>query len=190
MKKIPTLFLRDSNNRQVYNEVTPGCEWVRRGLGIATIKYDGTACLIDHKGNLWRRYTYKPSADRDGPPPYFDPSTDFDPERGKQEGWLPVDESPSCKYHREAIGTSLNPEPGTYELVGPKINGNPERMDRHELIPHGNSEIGNAPTDFERLKEALTQNKFYHSIEGIVWHHPDGRMAKIKLKDFGITRRV
>jgi len=26
------------------------------------------------------------------------------------------------------------------------------------------------------------------NIEGIVWHHPDGRMAKIKARDFGIKR--
>jgi hypothetical protein len=25
-------------------------------------------------------------------------------------------------------------------------------------------------------------------IEGIVWHHSDGRMAKIKLRDFGHKR--
>ena len=24
-------------------------------------------------------------------------------------------------------------------------------------------------------------------IEGIVWHHPDGRMAKIKRRDFGLS---
>jgi hypothetical protein len=28
-----------------------------------------------------------------------------------------------------------------------------------------------------------------HDIKGIVWHHPDGRMAKIKGKDFGINRK-
>jgi hypothetical protein len=26
------------------------------------------------------------------------------------------------------------------------------------------------------------------NIEGIVWHHPDGRMAKLKLRDFGVKR--
>jgi hypothetical protein len=25
----------------------------------------------------------------------------------------------------------------------------------------------------------------HKDIEGIVWHHPDGRMVKIKKKDFG-----
>lgn len=34
--------------------------------------------------------------------------------------------------------------------------------------------------DYEALKEFM--NTFPH--EGIVWHHPDGRMVKIKRKDF------
>jgi hypothetical protein len=25
-------------------------------------------------------------------------------------------------------------------------------------------------------------------IEGIVWHHPDGKMVKIKTRDFGIKK--
>ncbi len=27
-----------------------------------------------------------------------------------------------------------------------------------------------------------------HDVEGIVWHHPDGRMAKLKARDFGLKR--
>ena len=40
---------------------------------------------------------------------------------------------------------------------------------------------GAAPTT---IKAYLADGK----IEGIVWHHPDGRMVKIKAKDFGIKR--
>jgi hypothetical protein len=29
----------------------------------------------------------------------------------------------------------------------------------------------------------------YKDIEGIVWHHSDGRMVKIKGKDFGLKRK-
>ena len=28
----------------------------------------------------------------------------------------------------------------------------------------------------------------HHDVEGVVWRHPDGRMAKIKGRDFGIVR--
>lgn len=39
-----------------------------------------------------------------------------------------------------------------------------------------------APHDFEGIKGFLAENV----IEGLVWHHPDGRMAKIKRRDFGL----
>lgn len=48
MKKIKSVFKRDyEGNRQVYDEVTPGCEWVLAGEGVATEKYDGSAMMID-----------------------------------------------------------------------------------------------------------------------------------------------
>ena len=43
MKKIPTIFLRDEQDRKhVTNQINPECQWVFDGKGIATIKYDGT----------------------------------------------------------------------------------------------------------------------------------------------------
>jgi hypothetical protein len=52
MKKIPTLFKRENSlpNNPVKNEITPGCEWVLKGLGIATHKWGGTCCLIKEGG--------------------------------------------------------------------------------------------------------------------------------------------
>jgi hypothetical protein len=71
-------------------------------------------------------------------------------------------------------------EDGTYELCGPKVQGNPEGMDAHVLVPHGKFVLREAPRDFEGLAAWLRENPY----EGIVWHHPDGRMAKLKRKDF------
>lgn len=72
-------------------------------------------------------------------------------------------------------------EPGTYELCGPKINGNPEGYDRHVLISHEYAEeLHGVPRDYDGLAAWLADCEF----EGIVWHHPDGRMAKIKRRDF------
>ena len=80
MKKIPSLFKRNYDTHKIYNEVTEGCEWVIKGEGMATRKYDGTACLI-REGNLFKRYDCKkgretPSA-MDGFPcqPKPDPET-------------------------------------------------------------------------------------------------------------------
>jgi hypothetical protein len=56
-------------------------------------------------------------------------------------------------------------------------------MDRHRLIPHG-QRVVDAPRTFDGLRDYLDRAH----IEGVIWHHPDGRMVKIKAKDFGIDR--
>ena len=53
------------------------------------------------------------------------------------------------------------------------------------LVKHGDEVLHNCPRTFGALREYLTM----HDIEGVVWHHQDGRMVKIKGKDFGIKRK-
>jgi hypothetical protein len=72
-------------------------------------------------------------------------------------------------------------EDGTYELCGPKINGNPERLDEHIFIRHGSEVID----DVKRLWDDLRDLLHAASYEGIVFHHPDGRMCKIRRDDYG-----
>lgn len=48
------------------------------------------------------------------------------------------------------------------------------------------AEYNDVPIEFEALKTWLTDK----DIEGIVWHHPDGRMVKIKKKDFRLKRET
>lgn len=186
MQKIISLFQRDyEGNRQVYNQVVPGAEWVLAGEGIATRKYDGTCVLIEN-GTMWKRYEVKPGKT---PPPGFRPANDVDEITGKQQGWLPVNAAdPADRWHVEALwNDDADPsdyENGTYELVGPKIQGNPEGLDTHMLLRHGSSLLPGAPRNFVGIREYLTNVR----IEGIVWHHPDGRMVKIKGRDFGIKR--
>jgi hypothetical protein len=56
VRKIPTVFVRDPENRsRVLPEVTPGCEWVLAGEGKATRKYDGTCVMLDDAGQWWNR---------------------------------------------------------------------------------------------------------------------------------------
>ena len=74
---------------------------------------------------------------------------------------------------------------GTYELLGPKVQGNVEQFSAHTLLAHGRELLPDAPRDFDSLRAY-----FDGSIEGIVWHHPDGRMVKIKGRDFGIKRKA
>ena len=182
MKKIPTLFERDWNGdrSRVLDKPHKDCGWVFAGEGIATIKLDGTACRV-LDGKLYKRRELKPT---DNAPEYFY-FADKDLETGKIVGWMPISDGPEDRWHREAFAAMTNPADGTYELVGPKIQGNPEKRPQHELIRHGDIVCGPVPRTFNELKEWLTGK----DLEGIVFHHPDGRMAKIKLRDFGLKRQ-
>lgn len=180
MKKIISLFQRDygSGERLVRNEIVPGAEWVVAGEGVATRKWDGTCCMMRH-GLLFKRYDAKHGKT---PPEGFLSAQDPDPKTGHWPGWLAVRNAPEDWMHNKAVRICL-PD-GTYELVGPKINGNPDGFADYYLMPHGLVTLPHAPRDFDGLKAFLSMT----DIEGIVWHHPDGRMVKIKGKDFGIQR--
>lgn len=56
MKKIPTIFEREFANHRVVgisNKVTPGMEWVLKGEGAATVKYDGACVVPELFGWTW-----------------------------------------------------------------------------------------------------------------------------------------
>ena len=67
---------------------------------------------------------------------------------------------------------------------GPHVQGNPERLSREVLICHGGEVLSDCPRDYAGLRAYLATR----DIEGVVWHHPDGRMAKVKARDFGLAR--
>lgn len=182
MQKIPSLFVRPHGNGQkfVINEVNPKCQWVIDGEGVATRKFDGTCCLV-RDGKLYRRRECKIG----GKIPDDFEECERDETTGKIFGWVPVDPmNPECRYHAEAWKYhSLDNKPltnGTYELCGPKVQGNPERFLIHALVKHGQEQLPECPRTFEGVRGYLLGVNY----EGIVWHHPDGRMAKIKKRDF------
>lgn len=180
MKKIISLFARNyDGDRLVRDEVVAGAEWVIAGEGIATRKYDGTCCLV-RAGALYKRYDVKRGRT---PPPDFEPAQEPDEVTGHHPGWVPVGAGPEDRWHREAFAAELGVPDGTYELCGPKVQGNPEGFVGHVLVRHGAMPV-DAPRDFAAIREFLKDGR----IEGIVWHHPDGRMVKIKAKDFGWKR--
>lgn len=182
MKKIPTVFERDWNGdrSRVVNIPHKDCAWVIAGEGQATVKIDGTCCMI-RDGRMFKRRELRKA---DATPPDFELAME-DEETGKRVGWMPVGDGPEDRWHREAFARMVPPyEDGTYELVGPKVQGNVENYPHHELLLHGSTIIEDVPHDFEGLRTWMDGQ----NIEGIVWHHPDGRMAKLKLRDFGLKR--
>lgn len=175
MKKIISLYQRNyDGDRLVRDELVPGAEWVAAGEGVATRKFDGTCCMV-RGGKLFKRYDAKAGK---VPPAGFEPAQEPDAATGHRPGWLPVGDGQDDRWHREAMKPDL-PD-GTYELVGPKVQGNPEGFDVHTLVRHGAELLFDVPRTFAELKKYLRAVP----IEGIVWHHPDGRMVKIKRKDF------
>lgn len=187
MKKIPTLFKRDfTNNGQIIPEYSEGTEWVVKGEGVATRKHDGTSVLI-RDGKMYKRYELRPGKEA----PYGFQQVDHDETTGKSVGWVEVGNGAEDKWFIESIKNhGANPDKviltdGTYELLGPKVQGNPEHAEEHYLQPHRLAETyPNVPVEFEVLKTWLEGK----DIEGIVWHHPDGRMVKIKKKDYRLKR--
>jgi hypothetical protein len=185
MKKIPTIFDRDwdGDPSRVVNVPHPDCAWVFAGEGVATRKVDGTCCLI-RDGKFYKRREVR---NGDKMPADFE-MAEHDEQTDKIVGWIPVGDGPEDRYHREAWDVAGILLDGTYELLGPKVQGNPEHARASILIRHGDGTAGpvsDVPRTFDGLREWLAGR----DIEGLVFHHSDGRMAKIKLRDFGLKRQ-
>lgn len=179
MKKIQSLFQRNyDGDRRVRNEVTPGAEWVINGEGVATRKFDGTCCLM-RDGQLFKRYELKRGKIA---PAGFMPAQEPDAVTGDVPGWLPITEQD--KWHQEALINERPIPDGTYELCGPKVQGNPEGFSRHILVRHSVELLIDCPRDFGGIKAYLQA----HDYEGVVWwrdlSNPDCDKVKIKRKDF------
>ncbi len=186
MKKIISLFQRNyDGDRLVRDELVPGAEWVAAGEGVATRKFDGTCCMV-RAGKLFKRYDAKTGKE---PPAGFEPAqSEPDANTGHWPGWLPVGDGPDDARHREGFAHYLGYAPiedGTYELCGPNVQGNPEQKPVHMLVKHGAEVLHDCPRTFDALREYLSDG----AIEGVVWWHEDGRLVKIKGKDFGIKRK-
>ena len=179
MQKIPTMFVRDESKpgHPVTDEWKPECIWVRQGAGVPTVKLDGTNVKVEN-GLLFKRQ--KP---KDG---------DYD-----NAAYVPCDPAnPADRWAWEAFDAASTfdvgpvrtpPGDGIYELVGPKIQGNPQQHVAHTLV----RVVPWSPrvavvAEPERTFTGLRNYLEAHPIEGLVFHHPDGRMAKIKRRDFGL----
>lgn len=184
MKKIPTMFERDWNGdrSRVLDQVNESCRWVFAGEGVATRKYDGM-CTAIINGVFYKRREVKPGQTT----PHGWIPVMADDETGKEVGWVPVGNGPEDRYLLAAFDNrpENDRDDGTYEFLGPKSQGNIEKFDEHRLVKHRDAEgYQNVPRTFNELCAWLE----CRDIEGLVFHHPDGRMAKIKKRDFGQKR--
>ena len=185
MKKIPTLFKRDEGNRKY---VTLEYAVILPPHVLATQKLDGV-CVAHFNGDWWFRREVNPQ--KHEPDGWV--GVDKDEGTGKRVGWEPAKNSGFYLYLREAldeddslvddIADSDEDTPLTYELLGPKINGNPHGEGDHWLYPHGRFELsdvpdGEDPEEIQRFVRSLPKE-----IEGIVWWHDCKPVAKLKRRD-------
>ena len=187
MRKIASLFVRNyDGDRRVRDEVVSGSEWVGLGEGVATRKWDGVAVMVRDNA-VYKRFDAKAGRN---PPQGFEPLQDApDVNTGHWPGWVPT-KLPDDRWLLEGITWGIKhvfpagvPN-GTYEVCGPRIGtrhgANPEGLTEHILITHGQDVLHDCPRTYAELKSYLQAR----TIEGVVWHHLNGRMVKIKKNDF------
>lgn len=183
MEKIPTLFERDDHFR-VVDRPRAECAWVFNGEGVATEKLDGTNVrLTVRSGHLVRvekrRNPTKAQKQQGIVDGWY---TDTDP-YSAEDKWILV-----ATGHTDVSGWPDGEHP--CEALGPHIQGNPLGLAEHRCVPFNLTvpEYGDVPRGYADLAGYLAtlESRFApgHLAEGIVFHHPDGRRAKIKRKDF------
>lgn len=188
MPKLQSPFVRKEINGiyQVTPEIEEGYDWVFEDETVMAIeKLDGTNVSIEIRDGqivgIWNRTTRIP---------FFN--------RGKQFIIKGILNSFEKKYI-EFLGDGQH----FGELIGPKVNGNPYKLKEHLWIPfesYGQKHLaytcwGKYPKTFESISEwfkelmplynlrlhgKTEEGTLDHFVEGIVFTHPDGRMAKLR----------
>ncbi len=192
MEKIPTIFERGEDFR-VIDQIRQGCEWVFSGEGTATEKLDGTNVRLTIRSGHCVRVEKRRNP------------TKVQKNKGIIDGWyVDADQNgQEDKWIFEAVeNTDVSAWPdGEHpcEALGPQIQGNPLGLQQHRCVPF-NLQIPlyeGLPRTYAGLQKALaeleSQYSPQHLAEGIVFHHPDGKRAKIKRKDFpasGFSERM
>jgi hypothetical protein len=187
MEKIPTLFERDEGFH-VVDRPRAECAWVFDGEGVGTEKLDGTNIRLTVRSGRLVRVEKRRNPSK------------VQKQQGIVDGWyVDVDEhSPEDKWIIAAAGdTDVSGWPdGEHpcEALGPRIQGNPLGLGGSTCVPFNLAvpSYEDVPRTFAGLRDYLAalESRYApgHLAEGIVFHHADGRRAKIKRKDFARPR--
>jgi hypothetical protein len=183
MEKIPTLFERDDRFR-VMDRPKAECAWVFDGEGVGTEKLDGTNVRLTVRSGRLVRVEKRRNPNK------------LQKKQGIVDGWYvdTAEDSAEDKWIVEAAGNTdvsdWSDAEHPCEALGPRIQGNPLGLDQHRCVPFNLQAPAyeGVPRSYDELRDFLAalDSKFApgHFAEGIVFHHPDGRRAKIKGKDF------
>lgn len=214
MEKIPSIFERGENFK-VINKVTKGCEWVFRGEGKATEKLDGANVRLTIRNGFVVRVEKRrnPSTSQKVNGIFHSWYTDAHPDRPENKWIHEAAEHtqtwswPDGEIPCEAMGPKIQGNPlGLEQHICVPLT------DFTEFVEVGDDEDGFWENDFKPFLESCAELPVYdvpdrsfdalqallfdldskyspgHLAEGIVFHHPDGRRAKIKRKDFPLPR--
>ena len=186
MPKIESPFIRKEINGDyiVIPEITEGYGWVFEDESVMAIeKLHGTNVSIQITDGIivgiWNRTERIP---------FFN--------KGKQHIVMGILNSYG-KGYTEFLGDGQH----FGELIGPKVNGNPYKLDEHLWIPFETfcqkhlkyKSWGKYPKDFNTISDWFKELMPLYSsmkgnkegfVEGIVFTHPDGRMAKLRCDMF------
>lgn len=184
MKKIPTIFERDwDGDRTVIDKYTGTYDF---STALATEKIDGMNVRVTVRNHTLVRLEKRRNPDK------------LQKAKGIVDPWyVDADEyGPEDKYlwlaARQMRLDDVEDGEWSGEAVGPNIQGNPLNLKTPVVILFSckadTMKLSNVPTDYDGLKAYLPTAKSVVGnncgIEGIVWHWPNGDMAKIKTKDF------
>jgi len=183
MPKIECPFVRKmiNGNYIVINEINPEYNWVFEDDSVMAIeKLNGTnVSVVIEEGTVTQVYN----------------RTERIPFINKGKSWIIEGLLNSKKRgYLEFLGD------GQFfgELIGPKVNGNPYKLDEHLWIPFSTfaqehlkyKSWGKYPKDFKTISNwfkddllPLYNLKRGHKngfVEGVVFTHPDGRLAKLR----------
>lgn len=188
MKKIPCLFSIDHEAHAATAELNPAAAFILGAESVrVTRKRDGQAMRLTENGKWLTRRAV--NGNKKAPEGFI--LEQHDPNTGKSFGWEPVEISSVTKAFKDALSRAEGPlEPGTYELCGPKLQGNPENLEHHVLFPHGGEELefpslNDVPR--EEVKAALIprfREFAEQGIEGVVFWVDGSPAVKIRVKDF------
>lgn len=193
-RKMTALFEIDRVKHVGTDVINEKSAWVFTEPAVATVKRDGTGVLVTADGEVLVRRSVK----KGKRVPEGFRLAEIDAFTGHMFGVEPFAQSSFKTVLEEALLDADKPlEPGTFELCGPKVNGNPEGFDKHVLIRHGSEvlpvipDMRNVTPDeaFGLLKEVFAGLK-EQDVEGVVWWGADDKRVKLRVKDFfGDTNR-
>jgi hypothetical protein len=185
MKKLKTLFETErTETYHVVNKLRDGLDWIFTNVCHISQKIDGTSCAII-ESELYKRYDVKKGKT---PPTNAIECQEADPISGHWPHWVPI--TSNDKYHLEAFNKLSNKIDGTYELIGPKINGNPENLGEHILELHGSREVVDISYNEENIFDKIREYLQPRDIEGLIFKNTlTGDMFKIRKSDYNLPRK-